>query len=475
MQQERHDAVEVFTSNEQFNDWTNQSLEDMHMLTTQTEDGPYPYAGIPWFNTAFGRDGIITALEMLWVNPDLARGVLTFLARTQATEIDAASDAEPGKILHETRRGEMAALGEIPFGMYYGSVDSTPLFIVLAGRYYEATADREFIESIWPNIQAALTWIDRYGDLDGDGFVEYQRKKDSGLLNQGWKDSHDSVFHADGSLAEPPIAMCEIQAYVYAAKLAAAGLAEVVGYTVEAAELGRQSTLLKKHFANTFWDEELGSYVLALDGDKRPCRVRSSNAGNALFAGIASQEHAERVARALLSEESFSGWGIRAIATSGARYNPMSYHNGSVWPHDNALIADGLARYNHQDMAADVLTGLFDASIVVDQHRLPELFCGFPRRPGEGPTLYPVACAPQAWAAGSVFMILQACLGMSIDAPARRLRLTRPMLPAYLNEVRISNLAVGPATIDISFHRHPDDIGISILRRSGEVEVVVVK
>lgn len=475
LQQERRDAVEIFTSNEQFNDWINQSLEDMHMLTTETETGSYPYAGIPWFSTAFGRDGIITALEMLWANPDLARGVLAYLARTQATEVDAATDAEPGKILHETRRGEMVALGEIPFGMYYGSVDSTPLFVVLAGRYYEATADRNFIQSIWPNIQAALSWIDTYGDLDGDGFVEYQRKQDSGLFNQGWKDSHDSIFHADGSPAEPPIAICEMQAYVYAAKLAAAELADVLGYSTSALELMDQAALLKQNFEDHFWDEELGTYVLALDGKKRPCRVRSSNAGHALFSGIASQEHAEQVARTLLSEESFSGWGIRTIATSEARYNPMSYHNGSIWPHDNALIADGLARYNRQDMAADVLTGLFDASIVVDQHRLPELFCGFPQRPGEGPTLYPVACAPQAWAAGSVFMILQACLGMSIDAPARRLRFTHPMLPSYLNEIRISNLAVGSATIDIAFHRHPDDIGISILRRSGEVKVVVVK
>lgn len=475
LQQERRDTVEIFTSNEQFNDWINQSLEDLHMLTTETEAGPYPYAGIPWFSTAFGRDGIITALETLWVNPDLARGVLAFLARTQATEIDATSDAEPGKILHETRRGEMAALGEIPFGMYYGSVDSTPLFIVLAGRYYEATADHEFIGSIWPNIQAALTWINTYGDLDGDGFVEYQRKRDSGLFNQGWKDSHDSIFHADGSPAEPPIAVCEMQAYVYAAKLAAAEMADVLGDITSALELMDGAALLRQKFQAQFWDEELGTYVLALDGNKQPCRVRSSNAGHALFSGIASDEHAERVARTLLSEESFSGWGIRTIATSEARYNPMSYHNGSIWPHDNALIADGLARYGRQDMAADVLTGLFDTSIVVDQHRLPELFCGFPRRPGEGPTLYPVACAPQAWAAGSVFMILQACLGMSIDAPAHRLRFTHPMLPAYLNEVRITNLAVGSATIDISFHRHPDDIGISILRRSGDVEVVVVK
>ncbi len=468
--------AEVSTSSDEFNKWINQSVEDIFMLTTQTEHGPYPYAGIPWFSTAFGRDGIITALQLLWVEPEIARGVLRFLAHTQATDFDIESDAEPGKILHEMRRGEMAALKEIPFGKYYGSVDSTPLFIILAASYYRVTADRQFIESIWPNIQAALAWMDRYGDLDGDGFIEYQRKTDAGLFNQGWKDSHDSVFHADGTLAEPPIAICEIQAYAYAAKLAAAGLAEVLGHSIEAAELARQSTRLKENFETKFWDDELDTYILALDGHKRPCRVRASNAGHALFAGIASQEHADRLMRTLMAEESFSGWGIRTVATTEARYNPMSYHNGSMWPHDNAMIADGLARYKRRDLAAEVMGGLFDASVYLEQHRLPELFCGFPKRPGEGPTLYPVACAPQAWAAGSVFMLLQACLGMSINARARSVRFTRPALPAYLEEVRITNLSIGAATLDMAFHRHADDdVGINILRRKGDVEVTLVR
>lgn len=475
IQREREGSIEIFTANEQFNDWINQSLEDLHMLTTETGFGPYPYAGIPWFSTAFGRDGIITALETLWASPDLARGVLRFLADTQATEVDPASDAEPGKILHETRGGEMAALGEIPFQMYYGSVDSTPLFVILAAHYYDATADRDLIASIWPNIEAALGWIETYGDLDGDGFVEYQRKEDAGLLNQGWKDSFDSVFHADGTAAEPPIAICEMQAYVYAARMGAAKLAAELGHHEFERDQRRKAVALREKFEEHFWDEELGTYVLALDGGNRPCRVVSSNAGHALFAGIASRERAGRVARTLLAEDSFSGWGIRTVAASTSRFNPMSYHNGSVWPHDNALIADGLARYGHRDMAADVMTGLFNASIVLEQHRLPELFCGFPKRPGEGPTLYPVACAPQAWAAGAVFMLLGACLGLRVNAAENRLAFIRPHLPHYLEFVRVRNLRVGASTLDLNFHRYPDDVGISVLKRNGPVDVVAVK
>ena len=472
---ERAGCVEIFTSNDQFNNWINQSMEDLHMLTTETPAGLYPYAGIPWFSTPFGRDGIITALQTLWIKPEIARGVLNYLAQTQATAIDPAADAEPGKILHETRGGEMAALGEIPFGMYYGSVDSTPLFIILAGRYYAATADQELIAWIWPNIEAALAWIDNYADLDGDGFFEYQRRDEAGLLQQGWKDSHDSIFHADGTPAELPIALCEMQGYVFAAWRAAARLADVLGHFSRATELRRRAEKLRQAFEDHFWDEELGTYVIALDGNKQPCRVVSSNAGHALFAGIASEERAARVAETLLDESSFSGWGIRTIAASTSRYNPMSYHNGSIWPHDNALIADGLSRYGHQDKAAVVMQSMFDASIFMENHRMPELFCGFPRRPGEGPTLYPVACSPQAWAAGAVFMLLRACLGLSANAPAQQLRFIKPLLPPYLDEVRVSNLRVGDSCIDVLFHRYPDDVGISVMRRSGAIEVVAVK
>jgi glycogen debranching enzyme len=401
--------------------------------------------------------------------------VQSFLAATQATSTIEAQDAQPGKILHEMRGGEMAALGEVPFGRYYGTSDATPLFVTLAAAYYGRTGDAALIDQIWPNIIAALEWMRVSGDVDGDGFIEYARQTEHGLIQQGWKDSHDSIFHADGTLAEAPIALCEVQAYAYGAWKGAARLAVMRGDKRAADDWHARAAQLRARFEQAFWCEDLGTYALALDGQKRPCRVRTSNAGQCLFTGIASAEHAKRVCATLFDDPMFSGWGLRTVAVGEARYNPMSYHNGSIWPHDNALVAMGLSRYGYTAAAGRILSTMFDLSEVVDLHRLPELICGFPRRGREHPTQYPVACAPQAWAAGAVYMLLAACLGLRIDAPARRLSFSMSELPESIEWLRLSNLVIGDARVDLRLERHPHDVGLTVLRREGQLDIVAVR
>jgi glycogen debranching enzyme len=465
-------AASITTSNELFNELARRSISDLYMLLTNTVHGPYPYAGIPWFSTVFGRDALITALQTLWLDPEIARGVLQYLGAMQAETVDPQADAEPGKILHEMRHGEMARLGEVPFALYYGSVDATPLFVLLAGAYLRRTGDVDTVRGLWPKLQAALGWISDYGDRDGDLFVEYGRQSADGLINQGWKDSRDSVFHEDGRLAAGPIALAEVQAYTYGAWQAAASIRKALDDSEGAAIYAAKAEMLRDAFDAHFYDAALGTYVLALDGNKRPCRIRASNAGHTLMTGIALPERAPSVVAALMQSTSFCGWGIRTVSADAARFNPMSYHNGSVWPHDNALIAAGMARYGYHPEANRIFEGLFAASSYIDLRRLPELFCGFSRQRSQGPTFYPVACAPQAWAAAAPLLMLQACLGLDFDTQEPAITFENPSLPPFLDEVVFRNLGVGGGSADVAVRRSGERVVVDVLERRGPVRVL---
>ena len=468
------DVASIETSSAPVNETLCRSMADFYMLVSTTAQGPYPYAGIPWYSTTFGRDGLIAAMQMLWLDPNIARGVLRRLAALQATQTDASKDSQPGKILHEMRGGEMASLNEVPFGLYYGSVDSTPLFVMLMGQYVERTGDLDLLSELWGNVERALKWIDTYGDLDDDGFVEYKRAVETGLSNQGWKDSFDSIFHADGKLASGAIALVEVQAYIYAAKLHASNCARKLGHEARSAQLRAESNHLRQRFQRAFWLDEIGCYALALDGNKSPCAVRSSNAYHALYCGIASAEKVDILVKTLSRSDFNSGWGIRTLARGEARYNPMSYHNGSVWPHDNAIIAAGLARYGHKSAIVPIFNGLCKAAGWMDQRRLPELFCGFNVKRGRGPTLYPVACAPQAWASGSLFMVIQAMLGLEFVPDSHEIRLCNPILPPGIDEITIRDLKLREANVDFSVRRDGSAVSLRVIRAEGPVRLTLV-
>ena len=427
------------------------SLNDVAALLTPSEDGDMIAAGIPWYVASFGRDALITSLEMLSSSTEPARLTLRHLARLQATSDDAYRDSEPGKILHERRRGELARTGSIPHSPYYGTVDATPLFVMLAAAYWRWTADVELIAELEPALARALAWIDDYGDCDGDGFVEYERRSPLGLRNQGWKDSEDSIVHRDGSSAQGPIALVEVQAYVYAAKRGMAELCRALGHPKRAASLDWEAARLRDAFNDAFWMPAEDTYALALDGGKRQVQSVASNSGHCLYCGITEGGRAEAVADRLLAGDMFSGWGIRTLSSRAVAYDPGSYHNGSIWPHDNALIAAGFKGCDLSNQADRVATAMFEAALTADDARLPELFCGYDRKKDADYGRYPVACRPQAWSAAAPLMLLQAMLGIAPNAPAGCLSVHRSSLPLDAGRLLVTGMRVGEARIDLEF------------------------
>jgi glycogen debranching enzyme len=466
-------CTQVATDDEFVDRLLHASVRDLHALLTTVPGGRIPAAGIPWYVAAFGRDSLWAARMALMLEPEVARATLLVLAGLQATEDEAWRDAEPGKVLHELRRGELAQTGLIPHTPYYGTVDATPLFLALAGSYHRWTGDLQTMAVLLPALDAALHWIDEHGDRDGDGFIEYHRRSPAGLVNQGWKDSHDSIVHADGHLAEGPIALIEAQAYVYSAKAEVAGVYQALGFRDRADELRAQAGVLRQHINEAFWDADSGMYVLALDGRKRQVRSITSNAAHALYAGIADDARAASVAEHLMAPDMFSGWGVRTLSASSPAYNPMSYHNGSVWPHDNAIVAAGLKRYGHTEAALRITRAMLDVAAEARDSRLPELFCGFTRQDVPVPVAYPVACIPQAWAAVAPFLLLQSLLGIEADALAGTLTFNHPVLPQGLGHVQLRGMRVGKAAVSLSFRGEDGATGFSLLGQQGDVRVLM--
>jgi glycogen debranching enzyme len=470
----RNGWASISASDSEFESMIRRSVVDLTSIVTRADgDGAFIMAGVPWFATLFGRDSIITALSILPFHPEIATRTLRTLAKLQGDTVNEARDEQPGKIVHEIRSGEMAATGEVPFGRYYGSVDSTPLFLWLYGRCVESTGDLALANELWPNVERAIEWIERWGDRDGDGYVKYLRETPRGLDNQGWKDSADAIFHHDGELARAPIALAEVQGYVYAACMSVASVAALLGHGQVAARLLTRAAALKRSFERDFWLDREGMIALALDADGRPCRVMASNGAHCLATGLIEGERAAAMCRRLLADDMYSGWGIRTLSRNEQRYNPMSYHNGSVWPHDNAMAALGLARAGDHSGVVKVLDGLFDASGQLNTSSLPELFCGFGREAGLGPVPYPVACYPQAWSAASIFMILQAMLGMRVLGFERRVVFDTHVIPSWLDWLSIDGLKVGDGHVSFVLRHSPNGAAIEVKEKSDGVRVEV--
>jgi glycogen debranching enzyme len=452
----------------EFNTVLSQAMTDLRGLYGEVEGEDVIYAGIPWYTTIFGRDSIITSLQTLPLTPRVARDTLRYLARCQGAKEDPFTEEQPGKIMHELRRGEMARAGETPHVPYYGTVDATPLWLILLHETWCWTGDEALVRELLPNARRALDWLDGYGDVDGDGFVEYHSTSERGLANQGWKDSGDGVPFPDGSLPDPPIALVEVQGYVYDAKLRMAQLFRAFGDRDLADRLAAEAGSLREQIQSRFWLPDLGTFALALDGRKTPLPTATTNAGHLLWSGVPTPEQVGRMAEHFLGREMFCGWGLRTLSAAHRVYNPMSYHNGSVWPHDNAIVALGLARTGHTRAVLPIFTGLYDVSTTFNNHRLPELFCGIQREKGRGPVHYPVSCIPQAWASGALFMLLQAVTGLRADAPAGKLHVHDPQLPPFLRELTVAALQVGQSKVTLQFVRREEGTVVNVLDVEGE-------
>lgn len=465
----------ITTSNPLFDRTLARSLADIQMLATVNQDDLYVAAGIPWYVALFGRDSCITAYETLAFYPSLAKTTLRLLARYQGSKYVSFQDEEPGKILHELRVGERANLHEVPMIPYYGTVDATPWFLMLLAEYVRWTGDLALFKELRSNVEHALRWIDanESDETNIPGYLSYGSRSQHGLANQGWKDSDNGIVNADGSLCQPPIALVEVQGYVYQARLAMARLYNAEGDTTRAEALTKQAAELRKRFNDDFWVDDDSTYALCLQRDRRLSKAVTSNAGQTLFTRIASAEHARAVADRMMQEDMFCGWGVRTLSAKEKAYNPLDYQTGSVWPHDNALIALGLRRWGFADAMVSIFTGIFEAATQFSEFRLPEVFDGFSRKEYSRPVHYPVACSPQAWASGAIPLLLQTALGLEPDALHGTLCIHRPHLPEWLKTVEIHQLRVGDAEIDLRYRREDGTTLVAVLGRRGEIDISV--
>ena len=469
-------CTQIVTDNEFFNRVIARSLSDVRMLWTENIAGEgYPAAGTPWFDALFGRDSCILATQMLAYRPDVARQTLRLLAKWQGTKNDPAHDEEPGKILHELRFDELSCAGELPYGPYYGSIDSTPLFLMLIAQYYEWSGDLRFVRDLLPAIRNAIRWIEEEGDPQGSGYLAYEKRSAKGLVNQGWKDSFDAVTHTNGTLAQPPVALSEVQGYAYAARRRLAPILDRLNETKLAARLRADAAKLYRQFNADFWLPEERFYAMALDGQRRAVESVSTNPAHCLWSGIIDPMHAPDVAARLLADDMFSGWGLRTLTGVSPRFNPIGYHLGTVWPHDNSIAAMGIKMYGFEDELNRVASALFDAAVAFPYFRLPELFGGESRSAHNSPVPYPVACRPQSWAAGAIPMITQAMLGLKAEAPERRLRVVNPRLPSWLNSVQVRGLRVGNGTVTLQYRRSGRTTNVEVQKSTGGIDVVVSK